>query len=317
MHLSFSLSAYYAFNISLSTAYHIKRLSLKTDVKTKGIKMAIFRNQATITIGNTTTNSNVVTGEINNGLTLTKTALSEDYGVGDSITYAVSIVNSTATPYTGLQLTDNLGSFTLPGDVTVTPLDYIVGSLVVYVNGIPTVGPTAVAGPPLVISNIDIPANGNVLVVYEGRVNSYAPLAQGSVINNTASTQDDLSDNEAVPVREEVSLTIAKSVCPAVSTGQNLTYTFVIQNSGNIPVIATDGLIVSDLFDPILTGITVTIDGVEQTENVGYTYDPITGSFATTDGTLTVPAATYVTDPATGAITTTPGYTVITVTGSV
>jgi len=282
--------------------------------------MAIFRNQATITIGDTTTNSNVVTGEINNSLNLEKLALSEDYGLGDSITYAVSIANPTARVLNSITLTDNLGGFTLPGGPTIYPLDYIDGSLLYFVNGVLTDAELNIeAGPPLVISGIDVPANGNVLIVYEGRVNSFAPLAAGSYIRNTADAgcSEDTGDTVTVPVREEVSLTIAKSVCPEIITDCELTYTFVIQNMGNLPVVATDNLIVTDVFDPILADIRVTIDGVEQTEGIGYTYDPETGRFATTEGALTVPAATYVRNPETGAVTTTPGAVVITVNGSI
>lgn len=282
--------------------------------------MAIFRNQATITIGDTTTNSNIVTGEINNALNLEKLVLSEDYGPGDSITYAVSITNPTTRALNDITLTDNLGAFTLPSGSTIYPLDYIDGSLLYFVNGVLTYTALgAEAGPPLVISGINVPAGGNVLIVYEGRVNAFAPLAAGSFISNTADAgcSEETGYTATVPVREEVKLTISKTVCPEVVTDCNLTYTFVVQNMGNLPVVATDNLIISDMFDPILADITVTFDGVEQTEGVGYTYDPATGRFATTEGALTVPAATYVRDPETGAITTNPGAVVVTVSGNV
>lgn len=282
--------------------------------------MAVFRNQATITIGDTTTNSNVVTGEITTGITLSKLVLSEDYGLGDTVTYAVSIVNAGTTPYNNLTLTDNLGSFTLPGGPVIAPLDYVDGSLLYFVNGVLSADvPTVAPGIPLVITGINVPASGNALIVYEGRVNAFAPLAAGSFINNTVTVAaiEGLTDSQTVTVREEAKLSIAKSICPEVVTDGELTYTFVIQNAGNVPVIATDNLLVTDVFDPILTNITVTIDGIEQVAGVGYTYDEATGNFATTNGALTVPAATYVRDPVTGAITTTPGSTVITVRGTV
>ena len=43
-----------------------------------------------------------------------------------------------------------------------------------------------------------------------------------------------------------------------------VTYTFLIQNSGNEPLTATDNAAVTDLFDPILTGLTVTFDGTNK-----------------------------------------------------
>ena len=78
-----------------------------------------------------------------------------------------------------------------------------------------------------------------------------------------------------------------------------------------------DVYIISDVFNPVLTGITVTLNGVELDVGTGYTYNVATGEFATVDGIVTVPAATYTQDPTTGAVTTVPGVTVLTVSGTV
>jgi hypothetical protein len=112
-------------------------------------------------------------------------------------------------------------------------------------------------------------------------------------------------------------LTIAKAVCPqSVTCAGEITYTVIIQNLGNTPVVATDDLIVNDTFNPILNNITVTLDGTALAEGAGYTYNVATGEFATLPGTVTVPAASFTRDPATGIISTTPGVAVITVTGT-
>ena len=74
---------------------------------------------------------------------------------------------------------------------------------------------------------------------------------------------------------------------------------------------------VSDTFDPILSGITVTLNGEALTEGVDYTYNEATGLFATTQSRITVPAATYTQDPATGNWITVPGVAVLVVTGTV
>ena len=119
-------------------------------------------------------------------------------------------------------------------------------------------------------------------------------------------------------MREAPELTIAKAVCPAVlSDNDQLTYTIIVQNLGNTPILATDGVVISDTFNPILSNISVTLDGVALDEGTGYTYDTATGAFATADGVVTVPAASYTQDPTTGSIATTPGVTVLTVTGTV
>ena len=76
-------------------------------------------------------------------------------------------------------------------------------------------------------------------------------------------------------------------------------------------------MVVTDTFDPILSGITVTYNGTVWTQPESYTYDEATGLFTTVVGAITVPAATYTQDPATGNWVVDPGVTVITVTGTV
>ena len=263
--------------------------------------MATFSNQASLRIGGAVTNSNVVTGEITNGIELVKLAVSADYGAGESVTYLVSLRNDTAIPYNDVTVTDDLGAFTLIGGTDlIVPLDYIDGSLVYLVNGVITEGLTVLAGPPLTISGINIPAGGTVTLIYEGRVNDLAPLAEGSQITNTvnAGLCESQIATATVAVRSESQLSIAKSVSSTVVTDCELAYTFVIQNTGNAAVVATDNLIVSDVFTPILKNIEVTLDGVTLEEGVGYTYDELTGVFSTTEGAIAVPAATYTRDPA-------------------
>ena len=75
-------------------------------------------------------------------------------------------------------------------------------------------------------------------------------------------------------------------------------------------------MILTDTFDPALTGLTVTYNGDAWTEGDNYTYDAATGTFATIAGQITVPAATY-TQETDGTYTVTPGTTTVTVTGTV
>lgn len=283
--------------------------------------MATFTNQATLIYNGQSTVSNVTTGEITSGITLTKTSISMDYGRDDHVSYIVTIANNGGA-ITGATLTDDLGTYPV-GATTVTPLSYVVGSLLFYQNGVLTAGPTAAGGPPLVISGINIPAGGNVQIIYEAATNEYTPLAAGSEILNTVALTgvgigEPVEDTATVTARNEVSLTIAKAICPAVVNDDGtLTYTFIIQNTGNTEVVATDGVIVQDTFNPILNPITVTYNGTTWTEGVEYTYDETTGDFATVTGNITVPAATYTQDPTTGVYSVDPGVAVITVTGTV
>lgn len=278
--------------------------------------MATFFNQATLSYGDNVTNSNVTTGEIVSGIALTKTAVSANYGDGDGITYVITLVNATATDRTGVSVSDNLGVYTL-GTTSLVPLTYVDGSVLYYQNGVLQPAPSVTAGTELTISGITVPAGGNATIVYEATANSFAPLAAGSEIINTVTSGEETA-TATVGVREEAALTIAKAICPAVvSDNGEITYTFVIQNSGNLAADTAENVTVTDTFSPALNNITVTLDGATLVEGTGYTYNEATGEFATIAGVITVPAATYVQNPTTGVITTTPGVAVLTVKGTV
>ena len=281
--------------------------------------MPTFTNRATLSYNDVVTNSNIVTGELVEVLSATKNAIPDTYAAGDTGTYIISSVNSGATAYTGLTITDDLGSYTV-GGTEVAPLDYIEGTARYFQNGV--LLPVTVEDP-LTITGNTVPAGGNVQVIYEARINNAAPLAVGSTITNVAEIAgggltNPITVTETVTVREDASLSIAKSICPdtVVENGQ-LTYTFVIQNMGNSPAVATDNVTVRDTFDPILSALTVQLDGATLAEGTDYTYDPATGEFATTPGRITVPAAAYVQDPETGIWTISPGVAVLRVTGTV
>ncbi len=283
--------------------------------------MATFYNRATLSYNGRLTNSNVTEGELLDSLSITKTALNQNYSQGGTVLYAVSITNSGASAATAFSFTDDLGAYTA-GTNTVYPLEYVEGSLRLYIGGVLADSPTVTQGPPLAVSDINIPAGSNALVLYEARVTEFAPLADGSVITNTVTANsecvENLSAEASVTVENATSLSIAKAICPAeVSCAGELTYTFVIQNTGNSPVVATDDLIVADTFIPILDDISVTYNGEAWSEGANYTYSEQTGEFSTLPGQITVPAATYTQDAETGVITLTPGVAVITVTGTV
>ena len=285
--------------------------------------MANFYNQANLSFGGRVTSSNITEGEVVTRVSLTKTAVTTDYGAGDNIAYAINIVNVDDTAKPDITVTDNLGAFTTLGGTTLVPLNYVDGSILYYQNGVLQPAPTVVAGPPLVISGITIPANGNVTILYEARTNEYAPLGLDDSIINTVDASgegvcDELTATSEVPTRDEALLTIAKAVCPETLTcGDQVTYTFIIQNHGNLPVRATDDAIITDVFNPILNNVTASLNGTALTLGTDYNYDEATGGFTTLAGAVTVPAASFVRDPDTGIITTTPGVSVLTITGTI
>ena len=284
--------------------------------------MAQFTNQATLSYNNTVVNSNVATGEILEVLSATKTAVIADYALDDNVTYVISIVNSGNIPFNDLTVTDSLGAYPF-GDTEIYPLDYIENSVRYYVNGTLQATPGAAAGPPLVISGISVPANGNAIIIYETTVNRFAPLEAGATIDNEAvisggGLSTPLTIAETITAQDSPNLTINKSITPStVTENSRVTYTFIIQNTGNSAAIATDNVIITDTFNPVLSNLTVTLDGSAWTSPANYTYDEQTGLFATVPGQITVPAATYTQDTATGAWIITPGYSILTVTGTI
>ena len=283
--------------------------------------MAIFTNQATLSYNNTVTTSNITTGELLEVLSVTKTALRSTYTAQDTAVYLVQLVNSGTLPFTGLTVSDDLGAYDYVG-TTLTPLDYADGTLRYFADGVLQPAPAVTAGPPLTVSGITVPAGGSALLVYEAQLNSFAPEGAGAAITNTATVSGGglsapLTAEATITADSAPYLTISKSLSPlTVSENGQITYTFVIQNSGNTAAVATDNAAITDTFDPILSGLTVTFNGDVWTEGVNYTYDAVTGAFATVPGQITVPAATF-TQNESGVWVTDPGTAILRVTGTV
>ena len=284
--------------------------------------MAIFYNQATLSYKDNVINSNIVSGEIVDVLDADKTAIPTSYTPDDEITYIISIINSGTTAFTGLTITDNLGEYAF-GTGTLVPLTFVEGSLRYFVNGVLQDALTVTDEQPLTITGIDVPADGNAIIVYRAKVNQFAPIEIESVITNTAvisgnGLTEPLSITSTINSSAELNLTITKAINPeTVAENGELTYTFTIQNTGAVPAVASDNLILTDTFDPVLDISSVTFNGTVWTEGVNYTYNETTGEFATIPGQITVPAADYTQDPTTGSWIVTPGVCVLRVTGTI
>lgn len=283
--------------------------------------MARFTNYATLSYTGGSTDSNTVIGELVETLTAAKTAVSDLYESDGKVTYALSLVNTGTAPATGVTVSDDLGGYTF-GIGTVYPLAYREGTVRQFINGTLSNAPMVTAGPPLTFSGITVPAGGNVVIVYEADVTSYAPLGQEATITNTATVTGTglaaaLTAQATVNNRTQVDLRITKALSPTVvqENGQ-LTYTFVIENDGSTAAVAADQITLTDTFDPLLRNIAVTFNGASWTEGTNYTYNAQTGAFATVAGQITVPAATY-TQNADGTYAVTPGAATLTVTGTV
>ncbi len=284
--------------------------------------MAIFSNQATLTYNGVSTNSNIAYGEILDVITAAKTAIEQSYRPGEVVSYVLTVTNTASTQLNGITVTDDLGGYAL-GDETVYPLTYEDGTATLFINGILQPSPAVTAGPGFVVSGLNIPAGGNAVLVYQARVNSFAQPSEGGSIVNTATVtgggiSEPVTAAETIFVSVAPALSISKSITPAqVVDNDRVSYTFVISNSGNRALVATDDTTVTDVFDPVLSGLTVTFNSEIWTDGVEYNYDPITGVFTTAPGRIVVDAASYVRDPQTGEFNTTPGVATLTVTGTI
>lgn len=287
--------------------------------------MATFTNYATLSYNGGTTESNTVTGELLEVLSATKTAVANDYTAKDDVTYVISLRNSGAQELTNLTVTDDLGGYLFGKEEpqqTVYPLAYTAGSLRYYLDGVLQAAPAVAAGPPLVISGISVPAGGNALLIYEAATTNYAPLGSDAQIVNTATVAGDGIANpttvsSVIGMEQRADLNVSKAICPAtVAENGQVSYTFVIGNTGNIPATAADDVVLTDQFQPRLKDIAVTFNGTAWTEGLQYSYNEAEGQFATLPGRITVPAAAY-TQKEDGTWSVTPGVSTLVVTGTI
>ena len=268
-----------------------------------------FTNQATLSYNNQSIPSNVVTGVLTEVLSVSKTAIPAAYQNGDTITYAVQLVNSGTAALTGLTLTDNLGAYTpAAGTAAVVPMTYQSDTLRYYRNGI------------LTVTGLSIPAGGNTTLMYAVKTNQFTPYGAEESVTNTATVT---GGGLAAPLTAEATvnadpapdLSVIKSMCPTTVTEAGvLTYTFTLQNRGATATTATDNVSLTDTFTPALTITSVTLNGTALTAGTDYTYD---GATFRTLTPLLIPAATYTRNATTGEVTVTPGTATLVVTGTV
>lgn len=283
--------------------------------------MARFTNFATLSYTGGSTESNTVVGELVETLAITKTAVTDLYDADGTVTYVVALTNTGTAAITDVTLVDDLGGYTFDTQ-TLYPLTYREGTVRCFVNGVLNAAPTVTVGPPLTLTGITVPAGGDTVIVYEADVTEFAPLGQGATITNTVTATGgglltSLTAQATVNARTATRLGITKALSPTtVQENGQLTYTFVITNSGAVDAVATDQIVLTDTFDPKLRNITVTFNGTTWTAPTGYTYDETTGSFATVAGQITVPAATFEQNTQ-GAYVVSPGTATLVITGTV
>lgn len=283
--------------------------------------MAKFNNQAALTYNNQTTLSNIVTGNLVEIIAISKDAVNRDYAPGETVTYVVNLTNAGPASYTDLTVNDDMGLYFF-GMRPLVPLDYVEGTVQLYVDGVRQDAPAVTAGPPMVITGINLPAGSNAQLIYQAEVNRYAPLGVPvtSITNRVRVTGNGLNDvieaRATIPMNVKPQLSIIKAIDHAdVRPEEPVTYTFTVQNSGASEANAGENIVVSDRFMPALNITRVELNDEELTEGADYNYNRMAGLFTTNPGRITVPAATFIQDMQTGAYTTMPGTAILKVTG--
>lgn len=280
-----------------------------------------FTNQATLSYnGGNSILSTVAVGAIEGVLSVAKNATTENYSVGDTVTYVVSITNNGDTA-ADLTVTDNLGAYDFNSG-SVQPLTYVERSVQYYSDGVLQTAPSVTTTDGLEISGITVPANGNALIIYSATVNEYAPRNTDSTIENTVTVAGtnycDVIATDTITASSVAQPAIIKTVSPVpVAENGELTYTFQLQNTGNTAITTADNAVISDTFNPPLSNISVTLNGEALTANSDYTYNEVNGEFETSTGTIEIPAATFEQNENTGVWAVTPGTATLVITGTV
>lgn len=287
--------------------------------------MATIENYATVRYTSNgvtaTTVSNLAEVSLESSVSLTKIPLSTTYSEDSTLTYILTIQNASGASLTNVRIEDNLGTFSF-NTTELTPLTYN-GNAVLLING-------QDAGTQLEIDNtlsslliFTIPslASGAVAnIIYNVKINEFAPLEANATIQNTATLSADTECAEGtasavVTTVNGANITVFKQMSPnPVICGDSLTYSIKVYNYGNA---VAENVQISDVFDPVPSNITVTRNGTA-VPATDYSYEngvlTVPATTATGD---TVPAATFTRDDTTGSVTVAPGLIEYIITGTI
>lgn len=261
--------------------------------------------------------SNIAEIDLTSSVTFTKATVGTSYSEGTTVTYIMTVSNTSSAPLNSVSITDDLGTFaSATGDLT--PLTYV-GPAVLLVDGQDASANLTVdsTSPSQLVFTIPALASGATAnIIYTARVNEFAPLELDStIVNNATLTSDsDCADGSAtatVTVAPAADVSIFKQMSPnPVVCGDTVTYTIRLYNYGNI---AAENVQVIDVFDPVPTNITVSRNGVLLV-GTDYLYENGTLTVPATP-TDTIPAATFTRDATTGEVVVTPGTVEYVITG--
>lgn len=265
-------------------------------------------NQGNITynytgaVASESANSNTVTTTLLDeySISATKTVLNNDFRPGENITYTLLIENNGRGDLYNLQIVDDLGSST-----STKPLTF--QNALLYINGVQTQITPTFSQDNSVIFQLPSPfSSGDIaIIVYNATAANNISLTSitnteqvtangGSATGTQVSVTPDPTATINAANYAQLSIT-KQSDKTTISSGDTLTYTFNITNSGNEPatnVILTDTLPA----DFTISQISLTSAGTTTIYQTGeYDIDPATNTLTLPNSTgpqITVPAAT-------------------------
>lgn len=248
-------------------------------------------------------------------MAVTKDAVSDSIPRGGNAAYVIRLENTGAGTLYNPTITDNLAP---AADGGANQLSYIADSARFYVNGSEIAGNAAAGANNVTFTAAQPLAPGdNFIVVYSASADN---AAAGTLTNTATATvnsgsaagpQITAEDDAAVNLISTANVSILKSADKAsVMSGDTLTYTFTLLNTGSAP---TDAVTISDELPAEFS-----VQSVSYT--TGGTTTPVEASdySITAPNTLTIPAAaSSLVIPVPAATADGPGITTVTVSGTI
>lgn len=262
-------------------------------------------------------NSNMVTTMLTEsyGLTAEKISSNTNWRPSENLSFILSVKNTGTEPVYEISLQDNLG-----GNTT-RLLNYIAGSAKMIKNDVVTgIAPTNVSPLTFVLPE-PLQADETVLISYVAKVIGNIDSAVTEITNTVTVVGHEVSaSGPTITVDPAPSLTLPKANYAdvrveksvdklQVSSGEQLTYTFRLENSGNIE--ATNIVIRDDL------PAQFTIDTITSLTNGVLTTFDATDYSVDTDNKLILPTSAVKTISVPASTGTGVGVTVVTIVGTV
>lgn len=249
--------------------------------------MGKFVNQTQLTFGNNIIKSNIVEGEILEALIGNKVTLTDQYLFDSVITYFINLTNNSEKDISSINIEDNLATYTINKN-EYTPLDYIDGSSKLFIDGKEEQKIDIIKNKHNVIfKNITLKKNQTITLVYQGKINSYAPLGENnSIINKAKITYPNMTDSLVLESQlcysNKANVKLEKSIDKTVyKSGEKIKHVIKILNYGINDLSLINNLTIKETFSPILKNIEVTYNGVKWTNGVNYSYNSASGNFIT------------------------------------